>query len=783
MGWRRAFIVGCVSAAFLAATTCGGRKQSSVVSLQSSDWSGGQSQERVAPAIQPAADVSIDETLVELEGMECPEGVDEELWVELKDALKEALQTELTESRPGSPARLLASPEEQDGHSMLCPYKSVATPPTGEANRVTDLAISDNGDGTFALSWHYRNLGDYDQNGTVGIEDITPLAQHYNEEVPGDDTERNSLQAVIDGSGNGRIGIEEITPIAMNFAVEVEHYAVEGAPEEAGTYELVSEIAQDMGSGEGRLEYSAIIESPAALWHRVVPYDSEGAPGEPSDAVLRPSNEPIIYEASPTEGYQHEEYTYAATVTGAEPLEYVWDFGGGASPDTSSESSPTVTLADAGEYEASLTVTNAYGQASFPFILTISERDTWAHTWGGEWDDSASDVAVDDDGNVLVLGMTYSFGAGGSDILLLKYNSDGELIFARTWGGDKKDKGMAILIGPDNGFYVVGSTASFGTGSDDVLLLKYDPSGELLFAETWGGDWMEEPRCATTDSDGNVYVAGNRSDFQFDPWDVFVLKYDYEGNLQYSVSWDDGDSDFAFGIAASGDGLAYVVGDTRTETDIRAILLIINSDGALQDSKTIAGYESLHGILFDSDENILTWGSPLIGEEQPKEIGVLKLSKEWDELWSRSLAASFSLFAVDVTAKLFGNAFLVGRSGRAHPDILAIELNGLGNVDSSISWKRSDIFSDESLNGIALDLMGNVFAVGSAPSSDGEWQDVVLTAGAISVAIEPIEGTHSVLDLTETYADGIETQVDGVQDSGGGDGDVLVMKNIPNAAG
>ena len=98
----------------LAFATCGG-KQPSAASPQLSDRNDG------SQATEELVSQSLDDALAELEEMECPEGVDEALWVELKDALKEALQTELTESRPGSPARLLASPEEQDGHSMLCP--------------------------------------------------------------------------------------------------------------------------------------------------------------------------------------------------------------------------------------------------------------------------------------------------------------------------------------------------------------------------------------------------------------------------------------------------------------------------------------------------------------------------------------------------------------------------------------------------------------------------------------------------------------------------------------
>jgi len=82
--------------------------------------------------------------------------------------------------------------------------RSASTPPTGGANRVSDLGISDNGDGTYTLSWHYRNLGDYDQNGVVALEDIYPLAQHFGETYD-PEAEPHCLQAVIDGSGDSWI--------------------------------------------------------------------------------------------------------------------------------------------------------------------------------------------------------------------------------------------------------------------------------------------------------------------------------------------------------------------------------------------------------------------------------------------------------------------------------------------------------------------------------------------------------------------------------------------------
>jgi len=80
---------------------------------------------------------------------------------------------------------------------------------------------------------------------------------------------------------------------------------------------------------------------------------------------------PEITSVSPISGEQGTDIEFTATVTGSWPFTYAWDFGGGATPDASSDESPTVTLGDEGDYEASLTVTNAYGEDTYPFILSV----------------------------------------------------------------------------------------------------------------------------------------------------------------------------------------------------------------------------------------------------------------------------------------------------------------------------------------------------------------------------------------------------------------------------
>ncbi len=282
-------------AVLLVLSTCGGKSKGNTPSVPGID--------AAQTDAQTPIEIPRDETLAELERMECPEGVEEALFDELKDALVEALKNSCRaaiygrrdssrkddggdESPPYSDSSV-----DGDGHSMLCPYKSVATPPTGEANRVNDLTITDNGDGTFTLSWHYKNLGDYDQNGTVGISDITPLAIHYGEEVAEGDTERNSIQAVVDGSRNDIVDIADITPVAMNYGIECVTYSIRSAlsyPEDIEETSEINTAPVALAEGDDRKIFSVELTLSPLTYVAVAPVDAEGEFGELSNAVELP---------------------------------------------------------------------------------------------------------------------------------------------------------------------------------------------------------------------------------------------------------------------------------------------------------------------------------------------------------------------------------------------------------------------------------------------------------------------------------------------------------------
>ena len=117
-----------------------------------------------------------------------------------------------------------------------------AAPSSDKASQYLSYSVLDG-----KLSWYYANPGDYDQNGLVGISDLTPLGVHFGKAGPFADS---SALSVVDGDGNGLISISDITPIGTNFGNHVDSYAVYGSSSET---DYPAANTADNGPGTRRL--------------------------------------------------------------------------------------------------------------------------------------------------------------------------------------------------------------------------------------------------------------------------------------------------------------------------------------------------------------------------------------------------------------------------------------------------------------------------------------------------------------------------------------------------
>ena len=104
----------------------------------------------------------------------------------------------------------------------------------------------------------------------------------------------------------------------------------------------------------------------------------------------------------------------------------------------------------------------------------------WTRTYGGEHDDCCYSVIESSDGNYVLAGWTRSLGAGGKDVYLLKIDVNGDTVWTRIIGGVNDDEGRTVVETSDGGYVVGGSTESYGAGASDIYILKVDVDGHAF---------------------------------------------------------------------------------------------------------------------------------------------------------------------------------------------------------------------------------------------------------------------------------------------------------------
>jgi hypothetical protein len=124
--------------------------------------------------------------------------------------------------------------------------------------------------------------------------------------------------------------------------------------------------------------------------------------------------------------------------------------------------------------------TTYYGDGNGDVILikTDSEGDTvWTRAYGGAGYDQGKFIKQTSDQGYIVIGHTSSFGTGDYDIFLIKTDAGGDTIWTKTYGGYEFETGNAVYQTPDNGYILTGWTESFGAGQSDLWLIKTDSLG------------------------------------------------------------------------------------------------------------------------------------------------------------------------------------------------------------------------------------------------------------------------------------------------------------------
>jgi hypothetical protein len=158
--------------------------------------------------------------------------------------------------------------------------------------------------------------------------------------------------------------------------------------------------------------------------------------------------------------------------------------------------------------------TNSYGAGDWDLFLIRIEADgdtVWTRTLGGPGIDRAFATEPTSDGGSVFAGITSNGASGPLDATLIRVDSAGDVVWAHSYGGEGSDIGHGVAAAPDGGFLLVGYTDSFGAGASDIYLVRTDGDGAVIWTRTLGDAGDDRAMMAAPMTGGGYALAGYAS--------------------------------------------------------------------------------------------------------------------------------------------------------------------------------------------------------------------------------------------------------------------------------
>jgi hypothetical protein len=186
----------------------------------------------------------------------------------------------------------------------------------------------------------------------------------------------------------------------------------------------------------------------------------------------------------------------------------------------------------------------------------------WTKTYGGNYDDAASDVVQSPDGNFVIVGNSSSFGSGQVQIYLFKIDSDGNTVWEKSFGEQKDIAASNIRNTTDNSFIITGNTKDTPDNSRDALLLKTDKDGNLIWKKHYGTSNGESASGITLTSDGGYIFTGTDANSSTNDFNIYCVKTDAEGNVLWTKDYGGSNQEGGSTIISTDDGGYMISGYT-----------------------------------------------------------------------------------------------------------------------------------------------------------------------------------------------------------------------------
>jgi hypothetical protein len=313
--------------------------------------------------------------------------------------------------------------------------------------------------------------------------------------------------------------------------------------------------------------------------------------------------------------------------------------------------------------------TNSYGAGYHDFYLirTYANGDTiWIRTYGGDQRDYGWAVAVTPDGCFAVAGQTASFGAGREDVWLLKIDADGDTLWTRTYGGGNADIAYSVAVTADSGFILGGYTDPEGSDRYDVLLIRTDLNGDVLWTRTYGGPSPDYVESVAQTYDGGFIAAGLTESYGAGWQDVYLIRTDANGDTLWTKTYGGPETDKAWSVAQVPDGGFIVAGSTDSygvgSSDVYLIRTDANGDSLWAITYGGVSFDYGESVALTSDNGFIVSGTTGSYGAGSSDVLLIRTDAHGDLVWLNAYGGTRADRGLSVAQTSDGNFIVAGHT-------------------------------------------------------------------------------------------------------------------------
>ena len=413
------------------------------------------------------------------------------------------------------------------------------------------------------------------------------------------------------------------------------------------------------------------------------------------------------------------------------------------------------------------------------FTSFMSLNAQWARTYGESESDSAIFIHQTRDGSYVVTGSTRSFGAGDFDISVIKLDSNGVIEWQRTYGGSDYDSGRSIHQTSDGGYVVTGQTQSFGAGDHDLLVLKLSSIGEIEWQKTYGGPEREDFYSINQTNDEGYVVAGSTESDGAGDFDFWVFKLSPIGEIEWQKTYGGSNIDFLYSIHQSTDEGYIITGLTESFSagDSDIWVLKLDSIGEIEWQKTYGGSEDdyARSIQNTSDSGYIVAGITQSFGAGLEDFWILKLNSVGAIEWQRTYGGSENDDPHLIQQTNEGGYIVSGITysfGGGRFDFWVLKLSSIGEIEWEKTYGGSEndylnTFQRTSDEGYIIGGWSYSFSVGAndalilklySDGSIGPSCDLIRSSSAI-ITDSDISPANTSITPQDTYFTPLDTSV------------------------